>query len=215
MKLAKNSSGERWLLLIGAVWMIAVMIGLLVLFEYQVTAGVDGIPAQQWPAESRIVPAVGQFHLVMAAHPRCPCTRASIESLARIMARAAGQATATVLFLKPRGAAAGWEQTDLWHSAAAIPGTQVACDDDGLEARRFGAATSGHVLLYDRHGRQLFSGGITSGRGHHGDNAGLNHCLAIINSEETALRDARVFGCPLQDSSACQTEGNESCPRNN
>ena len=45
-------------------------------------------------------------------------------------------------------------------------------DDDGAEARRFGAETSGQTLLYDARGALAFSGGITGARGHAGDNAG-------------------------------------------
>ena len=84
----------------------------------------------------------------MAAHPHCPCTRASIESLARIMTRCRGLVTAHVAFCKPAGFPGDWEQTDLWRSAAAIPDVEVFCDEEGREARRFGAATSGCVLLF-------------------------------------------------------------------
>ena len=65
-----------------------------------------------------------------------------------------------------------------WRSAAAIPGVTVHVDHDGGEARRFGAETSGFVVLYDAHGELLFAGGITTGRGQAGDNAetaGIGH----------------------------------------
>ena len=54
-------------------------------------------------------------------------------------------------------------------------------DDDGAEARRFGAETSGQTLLYDEHGALLFSGGITGARGHAGDNAGRASLVALLN----------------------------------
>ena len=43
-----------------------------------------------------------------------------------------------------------------------------------------GATTSGHVLLYDAGGVLRFAGGITDGRGHEGDNAGLDAALALL-----------------------------------
>jgi len=46
---------------------------------------------------------------------------------------------AYVLFLKPDGFSDDWEKSDLWQSAATIPGVTVIPDDDGNEARRFGA----------------------------------------------------------------------------
>ncbi len=62
-------------------------------------------------------------------------------------------------------------------------------DDDGAEAKRFGAETSGQTLLYDERGTLAFSGGITGSRGHAGDNAGRASLLALINRR--AGRSAR------------------------
>ena len=211
MKPRSSRTGERLLVRLGVIWAIAVVIGLCMLFQYQTTAGVIGKPVERWPAGSRVVPAEGRAHLVMVAHPRCPCTRASINALARIMAHAQDRATATVLFLRPKSAAIGWEQTDLWRSAAAIPGVQVVCDDGGNEATRFGVESSGHVLLYDRNGWQRFSGGITAGRGHFGDNAGLDHCIAFIDGRKTDRHDTPVFGCSLREPMVGDVRGAGLC----
>jgi hypothetical protein len=87
------------------------------------------------------------------------------------MARVQGKMDAYVIFLKPEHSS-GWDNTYLERSAAAIPGVTVLPVFEGIEARRFGAKTSGHTLLFDRNGRRLFSGGITQSRGHDGENAG-------------------------------------------
>jgi len=113
------------------------------------------------------------------------------------MAQAEGRVTAYVLFVKPQGFAVEWEKTDLWSSAAAIPGVLVVRDDEGVEALHFRAATSGQVTLYDRAGRLLFSGGITSARGHAGDNAGRAAIVSLLNTDEAGLGETPVFGCPL------------------
>jgi hypothetical protein len=199
--------GNRMLILPGAVWGIAVMIGLSLLFDYQTTPGAIGSPPMRWPTSDRIIPAKNRLHLVMVAHAHCPCTRAGVEALARIMAHSQNRATASVIFPKPKGAPHDWEQTDLWRSAAAIPGVQVVCDEDGHLARRFGVKSSGHVLLYDDNGQRIFSGGITAGRGHHGDNAGLNHCISLINGETTVQSDTPVYGCSILDPPDADVDG--------
>src|SRR6478735_1308532 len=107
-KLGSNRLGRQALIPVGVGWGIAVVVGLVLLFIYQTAPGANGNPSQHWPAGSRIVPAANQVHLVMVAHPRCPCTRASIEALARIMAQCRERATASVLFWKPKRAVAGW-----------------------------------------------------------------------------------------------------------
>jgi hypothetical protein len=91
----------------------------------------------------------------------------------------------------------GWEQTDLWRQAAALPGVTVVRDDEGLEAQHFGAATSGQTLLYDERGTLVFSGGITGARAHAGDNVGRQTLVALLNRQPAMRRGTSVFGCPL------------------
>lgn len=113
------------------------------------------------------------------------------------MAQGQGRVTAYVLLLKPAGASDDWEKTDLGKSAASIPGVNVVVDDDGVEARRFCAITSGQTILYDTEGRLLFSGGITGSRGHSGDNAGRSAIVSLLNTGEAERAETFVFGCPL------------------
>ena len=93
-----------------------------------------------------------------------------------------------VVFLKPSSMPDGWEQTDLWKTAAALPNATVVRDDDGREAERFGAATSGQTMLYDARGSLLFSGGITGARAHAGDNAGRSAIVALLNVDPAPTR---------------------------
>jgi len=113
------------------------------------------------------------------------------------MTQARGRVTAYVLFVKPANFSEGWEKTDLWTSAAAIPGVRVIEDDQGIEAGRFHAATSGQTMLYDKEGKLIFSGGITGARGHEGDNAGRTAIVSLLNLDEANRDETPVFGCPL------------------
>ena len=106
---------------------------------------------------------------------------------------------AYVLFVRPKGARADWNQTDLWNSASAIPGVKVLTDDDGLEADRFDAHVSGQVALYDGKGNLLFHCGITESRGQVGDNAGRAAIETIVNQGTSECDQTVVFGCPLFD----------------
>jgi hypothetical protein len=180
-----------------ALWLAVIVAGVGYLWGYESTPGVAASAPDRWPAGSRIKPAADRATLVMLAHPHCPCTRASIGELARLMTQAQGRVTAYVLFVKPPEFSGGWEQTDLWASAAVIPGVTVVRDDDGVEAGRFGAATSGQTVLYDASGKLLFSGGITAARGHAGDNAGRSAIVSLLTSRESEQKETPVYGCPL------------------
>jgi hypothetical protein len=180
-----------------ALWLSATGVGIGLLWDYENTPGTASAAPALWPAASSLRRSAGGATLVLLAHPHCPCTRASIGELSRLMAQAEGRLTAHVLFVKPQGFAVEWEKTDLWSSAAAIPGVQVVRDDEGVEALRFRAATSGQVALYGAGGQLLFSGGITSARGHEGDNAGRAAIVSLLTTDEAALSETPVFGCPL------------------
>jgi hypothetical protein len=137
--------------------------------------------------------------LIMFAHPECPCTRASLEELNQLLAHCQGRLSAAVLFYQPGGLANGWSQASSWKQAKTIPSVRVQSDRDGVEARRFGAETSGFVVLYDAAGKLLFRGGITAARGHEGDNAGLDSIVALVTGQEPLSRETAVFGCTLLD----------------
>jgi hypothetical protein len=116
-----------------------------------------------------------------------------------LMSRIGDRADAHVLFLRAEGAGTDWEKTDLWRSAAAIPGVAVHSDVAGAEAARFQASTSGQTVVYDGDGRLLFRGGITGARGHEGDNAGLERIVSLVHSGKADRAESSVFGCPLRD----------------
>lgn len=193
----KFTKARVLLLAVCALWLSAAGVGVGLLWDYENTPGSAAAAPARWPDGSRLRRSDEGATLVLLAHPHCPCTRASIGELSRLMAQAEGRLTAYVLFVKPRGFAVEWEKTDLWSGAAAIPGVGVVRDDEGVEALHFRAATSGQVTLYDRAGSLLFSGGITSARGHAGDNAGRAAIVSLLNADEAGPRGTPVFGCPL------------------
>ncbi|QDV48343.1 thioredoxin domain-containing protein [Gimesia fumaroli] len=188
-------------------WLGAVFLGMSVIWEYQVTPGEVPDAPISWPIDSRMTCNHRRPTLVMFAHPRCPCTRASIGELALIMAHGPERIDARVLFFKPAHFLEGWEKTDLWETAKHIPGVSVSSDIDGSEAQLFGATTSGYVLLYDANGQLLFHGGITGSRGHSGDNAGRTAIETILIGGNTDKQTTFTFGCPLLGrNDVCQQE---------
>lgn len=199
------------LTILTVIWLCLVGIGMASLWKYQTTPGAVTASPQHWPADSAIKHNTNRPTLIMFAHPRCPCTRSSIRELALLMARCSGHVDARVLFFKSEEFSAGWEKTDLWASAAAIPEVKVSCDAEGVEAVRFHATTSGYVLLYDANGQLLFHGGITGARGHSGDNVGRNAIEEILINGLAQTKQTFVFGCPLMGENAGCIKENQEC----
>lgn len=188
---------QVWVPALGAIWLTLAAAGLWALWRYDNSPGEAAHAPEHWPASATLARAADRPTIVMLAHPRCTCTRASLQELAEAIARADTLPRTYVLFMAPERFEDGWERTDLWHQAAALPGVTVVADHDGREAQHFGAATSGQTLLYDEGGHLLFSGGITGARAHAGDNLGRQSLVALLNREPALRSGTSVFGCPL------------------
>jgi hypothetical protein len=187
----------RITLMVTVLWLSAIATSMGFILRYSNAPGRAGATPIHWPVDSRIALDVHHPTLIMFAHPHCPCTRASIGELDQLMADCQGRFSAQVWFVKSAGTPEDWTDTDLWRKAAAIPGVTVHRDDDGVEARRFQAETSGQTLLYDQDGQLLFHGGITISRGHAGDNPGRSALEALLKHKSVNLAQTPVFGCPL------------------
>jgi hypothetical protein len=191
---------EQMLIVAGAVlWVCLLLVGINWISEYKSAPGERGAAPLEWPAQSTLSRHAGQSTLVMFVHPKCSCSRASLSELDAIMNPERQDASAFVVFLRPAGVENDWERTDTWDKAQRIPHTTRVLDHDGVEAKRFGARTSGHVVLYGPDGRLRFSGGITGSRGHAGDNVGRQTVLALLASIPTPQHDHAVFGCPIDN----------------
>jgi hypothetical protein len=194
----------------GVAWLTSIACGFAVFAHYDNKPGSVGTVPRSWP-ELHLERRHDHPTLVMVAHPRCPCTRASIGELAQIMARERGKLIAYVLFVTPDKGDADWDETDLWRSARKIPGVTVLSDADGVAASRLGAETSGHTFLFAADGRLLFSGGITESRGHAGDNAGKSAVVSLLNDNPAQPKQTFVFGCALTARQA--PKQSLKCPR--
>lgn len=179
---------------------LSTLFGMRALISFDQTPGATGAVPRQWPASSAVQRIGGRPELLVFLHPFCSCSDATVAELAQLSARrkADGPAPAiTVLFFRPRNS--GWAPGALWKKAQGrdLQAAHVVWDDDGREAKRFGARTSGYTLLYSSKGELLFGGGVTASRGHQGDNYGLDELAASLDSGRPASAPTRVFGCAL------------------
>jgi len=181
-------------------WLTVIIIGFAAVLRYETTPGIKSQPPTIWPNCTTIKREPNSSTLILAVHPHCPCTRATLSELSEIMSHTQNRLRAYVLFLSPSDFAPGWEKTDLWYSAKSIPQTTVISDINGAESARFNCATSGQALVYDAKGTLRFNGGITSARGHQGDNAGRDAIVALARSGSADREQTLVFGCALKNS---------------
>jgi hypothetical protein len=198
---------------LGSSWLVAVGLGLWVLFDYQMTpASVAAVP-RRWPTGTTLRLDPEKPTLVMFVHPHCPCSRASLHELQVLVTHCGQQLRSIVVFSKPKGSPSDWTNTDLWNTARSTPGVTCVAEADGRETSLFHAQVSGETMLYDSAGRLLCHGGLTVSRGHEGDNPGRLAIEKFLAGDSLALRDTPVFGCRLQDvSRSCSEKPKSAAP---
>jgi hypothetical protein len=186
-------------LALAALWLMATAGGLAFLAIYESKPAPKAESPQSWPRASSLPRAAG-YTLVMALHPQCPCSEATMDELGLLMARCPNL-SANLLFFEPQPFSDSWvERANLWKRAQAIPHVRCFIDKDGKEAALFGEQTSGQAALYGPEGSMRFQGGITAARGHAGDNIGLDSIVALTSNQRPPTRRTAVFGCSLTES---------------
>lgn len=188
-----------------AVWISLAFAGVLSLWTYKYSPGRPSVAVDDWPTDSRIARTRDRPILLVFVHPQCPCNSASYFELEKILGSEERSLDCVIVVYRPRDEeATSWIGEDS-HRAARATGGRLVVDDDGRESRLFDATTSGHVMLFSRRGRMLFSGGITPSRGNSGDNLGARLLAEEIDREalgderpiDETPRIAPVFGCGL------------------
>ena len=185
-----------------SVWVLAAGYFGLQLMAFDSTPGARAMAPQNWPVESAILRRTGHMQLLMFVHPECTCSIASLEQL-RTLASQLGSQLETHVVLWHRSVGANNRN---WPKESG--GAAIVDDQNGSEARRFGAKTSGQTLIYDEVGRLIYAGGLTVLRGEAGGEPVLR---IVISRLRTRVREPylerAVFGCPISRQSAAIPSG--------
>lgn len=147
-------------------------------------------------------PESGQLpRLIMFLHPRCPCSRASLQAFGQFQT---SRAHLEIVLCGPVELA----QPELIGGLrAAFDKCEVGLDGDGRRRELYQVWTSGQVIGYDGAGRLGFCGGLTASRGQAGPSLGQDQVKAWLQGQNVS--DSSVFGCPLvsPDEFCCQRQG--------
>jgi hypothetical protein len=182
-----------WCLAATAIWCWAT--------SYEFTTYANSAPVvTRWPADTTLELSSDRPSLLLFLHPRCPCSRATVHELTRVIDPLpdADRPQLTIVATLPSETTPDWQESDTVRNALKLPHSSVVWDTDGVLANKFGATTSGTVQLYQPDGQLLYAGGITPSRGHQGDNAGSD-ALTKLLTRETPIANTSLpaFGCRL------------------
>ena len=167
------------------------------LHEFETTPGNQGQITNAWPSSNHMILDNTHATLIMFAHPRCTCSKASLQTLMRIVKESKSNSASKIFFYVPKNAEAQWKENENWKIAESIPGVKVEEDLDGAIAAEFGAKTSGHTFLYSPQGSLIFSGGLTDTRGAAGNSKGRQIILDYLVNQKHQENRIPVFGCEI------------------
>ena len=166
-----TSQRNRWIPWVAtAIWFTAFAVGTVVFLRFEFTPGDETRAPLVWPADSALTLRPDGMTLVVFAHPHCVCTRASLDELQVVLSHHSRPVRAHVVFVQLPAFTDEEMRDESWEKAGRIPGVERRIDEQGVEARRFGALVSGYTVLYDASGKLLFEGGVTGSRGQVGAN---------------------------------------------
>jgi hypothetical protein len=199
------SSGSVRFVVYSALWVVTAVTGVCL------HAGVDAAPAHA-STGPRTRPRIAELNapdgaplIIMALHPRCPCSPASIDELRALRARCDAATHVAVLICTPADSASDAATSTEWDEAfdrmsARFDRETVIRDRSGTIAASLGLHASGATLMYDAGGHLTFSGGLTLARGMAGANpTAVNAVQSLSASTDVCLPDASspVYGCTL------------------
>ena len=186
---------DKVMLMLTALWALAIAIGFFSMVDYQNSAAV----VYQNPSEisERFNGADNCNVLIMALHPHCSCSRASLSELHKLQSNVGDAVRVYVLVYVPDGQDKGWAE-GISLAQLSRMNTEVIYDPGGKICLETGLNTSGETLLYNAQGSLLFSGGVTASRGHAGSNYGIEFLHDAISRKQVERTETPVFGCAIR-----------------
>lgn len=204
----KSFLKNKWSLrLVVGLWTFLLSGSVVALIKY---SGKPGAPAEvlkQWPVKTALGPLKEKPILAVFLHPHCPCSRATLNELDRLLPSMFGKVDVRLVFIQPDGRDLEWVHSSLWKKAIALPGVQVLIDPRGSEIDRFGPKVSGHTMFFESTGKLIFSGGLTPSRGHGGDSPGHDFLLGWMDGKRPEPLLSSIFGCGLKEASPSDLTG--------
>lgn len=190
-------------IVIGA-WVCALLACAWWQLGYERTAG----PRRNIPLEApytRLGANPGRPLVVMALHPRCPCSAASLANLEREALRWPADVQVRVLRVIPPGVPdpERWIEAPVFRDAARLGPDVLVTDPGAAIAGALGMQTSGHVIVFDTAGHAVFNGGITLLRGQGGESECTRMLAEAVDHATRRIPDGAaavslpVFGCQL------------------
>ncbi len=179
-------------------WLLLIVVFSVAMAIYSHRGGLQASAPDHWPPNSKVNRSNNLPNFLLFIHPLCPCSKASVGELEKLMPYLENKAKVSVIFFHSEDLNSKFSSGSLFRKVASIPHVEIFQDSDGAELKRFSVETSGQALFYNLHGLLAFRGGITPERGHMGDNEGSLAIRKLVSGSHVNTWMTSVFGCPIK-----------------
>ncbi len=180
------------------IWITAMFGGAVVVARYGLGEGAKDRVLTCLPEDLRETSASDVQHLFVFLHPRCPCSRATVQEFLSIVDRIDDRCDCTAYLVCPGDTGREFAEGKILEALRTSKKINIVYDLGGDSAKRMGVRTSGHTFLFSASGNLLFEGGITGARGQIGENGGKHGLSDKLASPGKTLFRWPVYGCPTQ-----------------
>jgi hypothetical protein len=111
--------------------------------------------ATAWPQTSALPRAEGKSTVLMFVYPSDARSEAKIAELAATLATVKNRPFVAVVHV------ADTQPTALWDTSGKLLQSARLLDKGGVEAKRFGAVSTGHTVVYDAAGQLQYTGSVS------------------------------------------------------
>src|SRR5882762_11463884 len=126
------------LLLMFCLWLGLIVVGYAWLLRYSFAVGKAATAPGTIPHGLASSAPSARPQLLLALHPRCPCSRATLTELAKILSRAANACDVTVLLYRPADKPDSWLEGALLDTCRQL-NCRICPDPDGRLAASLGS----------------------------------------------------------------------------
>jgi hypothetical protein len=181
-----------------AIWLLLVLVSMAAFLMYEGKPSYNAAALPMAPISEDVAEPKRMAKIFIALHPKCPCSRVTLDELLRIVDQCSQPAQFIILVYVPNLEPVSWIESSSTDLARSLPNSVVYIDRNGQDAANIGIHTSGGMVAYDADGNLCFSGGILQSRGFAGDNIGSRTLTQLLYGKPTEhVVTTPVFGCSL------------------
>lgn len=183
-----------------SIWVGSIIWSTKAMLIFQFTPGKMGKVFNDFPQKSKLVLDQTLPTLILFLHPKCTCSKASVEEI-KIIKSSIKKEFKLIAVVQTASLKLTDELEKLKEELSTLPHSTIVNDSYSFETNLFSVKTSGQIYIYSSFGELIYTGGSTSSRGTSSPSE-LRRTIASIletNKKPHQLITKSIYGCEMDN----------------